>query len=220
MGRGVYELYCEQAPPADAEAGPPATGVVSRLRQRFSALLREAEEQQSRGDAAPPLGSGWMARLRHRGLAWVAERVAEQRLLWALRTADTAVLTHPDDIPFDTASAQVRGVLRRDYTRHRRWLIVNGLLLAASAALIILPGPNVVAYYLGFRVIGHWLSMRGATQGLQRTEWTGHPSTALTGLRTVAAAPPAERADRLHAIAMQLSLSNLPVFFERVARMP
>lgn len=158
--------------------------------------------------------------MRHRALAWVAERVAEQRLLWNLRTADTAVLAHPDDIPFVTAHAQVREMLLRDYARHRLWLVVDALLLVASAALALLPGPNVVAYYFAFRVIGHWLSMRGATHGLRRTRWTGHASPPLTELRALASVPSAERGDRLQTIAAQLSLANLPAFFERIARMP
>lgn len=161
-----------------------------------------------------------MARIRHRSLAWLAERVAEQRLLWNLRSADAAVLTHPDDIPFVTADAQVRDMLLRDYARHRLWLVVDALLLVASGALALVPGPNVVAYYFGFRVIGHWLSMRGAMHGLRRTRWSGHASRPLTDLRALVSIPSGERGDRLRTIAAQLSLADLPAFFERVARVP
>lgn len=170
-----------------------------------------------RGEVSPPPGSGWMARIRHRSLAWVAERVAEQRLLWSLRGAEAATLAHPDDTPFATAQAQLRERLLRDYARHRLWLVVDALLLLASAALAILPGPNVVAYYFAFRVIGHWLSMRGAAQGMRRTRWTGHALPALTELRALATVPAADRRDRLQAIATKLALPDLPAFFDRIA---
>ena len=41
------------------------------------------------------------------------------------------------------------------------------VLLIVSGVLALVPGPNVLAYYFAFRVVGHWLSMRGARQGLR-----------------------------------------------------
>ena len=55
-------------------------------------------------------------------------------------------------------------MLRRDHDRHRIWLVVNTVLLVLSAVLALVPGPNLVAYYFAFRVVGHWLSMRGAAR--------------------------------------------------------
>lgn len=213
---GRYELYCEQ-PTAPDVATPRPGGWSSRLRDRFSSVLREAEEQRKRGHAhATPADSGIIGRLRHRALAWVAERIAEQRLLWNLRSAAEAVTAHPDDMSFADAHQYVRTSLGRDYDRHRIWLVVDTVLLAASAILAIIPGPNIVAYYFAFRVVGHWLSMRGASQGLNRTRWTGRACPPLTELRTLPRLGIPLRTERLQAIARELSLEQLPAFYERV----
>ena len=217
VGAERYELYSEQAPPAADTATPP-TGFPGQLRHKFATVLREAEEQRQRGGApALPPGAGRMARFRHRALAWVAERIAEQRLLWNLRGAGEAVAAHPDDLSFADAHARIRAMLQRDYERHRRWLVIDALWLTASAVLAIVPGPNIVAYYFAFRVVGHWLSMRGARYGLDRTQWSGHASPPLTALRALVGMDAATRREPLEAIAAQLSLPHLPAFFERIA---
>lgn len=217
LGADRYELYCE---PAAASAESPAADATmpARWRERFTAMLREAEEQRQREEAgAPPPGGGWTTRIRRRMLAWVAERIAEQRLLWNLRSAADVDLVHPDDMTFAGAHARVRQILQRDLERHRLWLIVDGVLLAASAILALVPGPNVVAYYFAFRVVGHWLSMRGATQGLRRARWSGVARTPLTALRALARLSPQAREPQLQAIATELALPHLPAFFNRVA---
>ncbi len=99
-------------------------------------------------------------------MAWVAERIAEQRLLWNLRKQTTAVAVHPQDMTFEQVMVLIRRMLQRDYERHRLWLVVDTIGLIVSGLLALVPGPNLLAYYFAFRVVGHWLSMRGATQGL------------------------------------------------------
>ena len=136
-------------------------------------------------------------------MAWVAERVAEQRLLWNLRSHDAALVTHPDDLPFDAVMQIVQQSLRADYRRHARWLVVDTLLFIASGVFFFVPGPNIIAYYFAFRVVGHWLSMRGAAQGRDRTAWSGRPSPSLTALRAAVARPPHERDRAVEAIAQR-----------------
>jgi len=64
---------------------------------------------------------------------------------------------------------------------------------------------------------GHWLSMRGATQGRFRVAWTGRPCEELGELRGVAAMEPPVREQRIRDVASRLRLRNLSTFFERVA---
>ncbi len=150
-------------------------------------------------------------------MAWVAERIAEQRLLWNLRGQTTAVVAHPQDMTFDQVLTLVRRTLQRDYERHRLWIVLDSLLLVASGALMLVPGPNIVAYYFAFRVVGHWLSMRGADQGLHHVEWTGRPCPPLGELRELAVLEPRVRNQRIHDIAARLRLQHLSTFFDRVA---
>ena len=106
-------------------------------------------------------------------MSWVAERVAEQRLLWRLRGKTEVVASHPDDVSFDVILPIARRTLQKDHDRHRIWLVVDLVLLVGSGVLALVPGPNFLAYYFAFRVVGHWLSMRGAAQGLHRVRWSG-----------------------------------------------
>jgi hypothetical protein len=73
-----------------------------------------------------------------------------------------------------------------------------------------------VAYYFAFRVVGHWLSIRGGRQALRHTQWSGLPCAPLTELRALATPDAAGRSERLQSIATALSLPHLPVFFQRV----
>ena len=217
IGHARYELYTE-TPPAMDDSDLPSEGFFGRLRERFSATLRAAEERRLAGkDAAGDPDPTLWGRLQSRTLAWVAERIAEQRLLWNLRGESTASVAHPQDMAFEQVMTLVRRILQRDHDRHRLWLAVDAVLLIASAPIALVPGPNFVAYYFAFRVVGHWLSMRGAARGLRGIAWTGRPLGPLTELRDVSTLEPGVRDARVRDIADRLHLQHLPVFFDRVA---
>jgi hypothetical protein len=228
-----YELYCESASADDqeddGEHADDAQGLrrrwratVRRWRTRWSAALKAAEHQRhptSEADAP----RGFMGRQQERMLAWVAERVVEQRLLWNLRGCAAAVVAHPQDLTFDQSLALVRRLLQREFERHRRWMVLDGLLfvitfVALGPLFLLVPGvANLPALYFGFRTVGHWLSMRGARQGLDRTAWTGRACQPLTELRELASLDPHARASRLEDIAARLHLDHLARFYDRVA---
>ena len=191
-------------------------------------MLRAVEDRQHRrGDlhAARERGGveprdGLLRRLQNRILGWVARRIAEQRLLWNLRRQTSAVAVHPQDMTFEQVLALVRRALQRDYERHRRWLVVHILGLVVSGPFALVPGPNLLAYYFAFRVVGHWLSIRGATQGLHRISWSGRPCPALTDLRDVAMLEPPARDARILDVAARLHLSHLTSLFRRAPVRP
>lgn len=215
IGAERYELYCEtpiEAPQPDAAA----PGIIGRLRYRFAVMLHQAEDRR-RGGQAYPRATTRIGRLQEWIMAWVAERIAEQRLLWNLRRERDVLAFHPQDLTFDQALTLIHRTLQRDYERHRVWLVVDTLLLIGSIALILLPGPNIIGYYFAFRVMGHWLSIRGAQQGLRRVSWTGKPCEPLTKLREVALLKGDARSQRVQEIEEQLRLHHLSTFFERVA---
>ena len=216
IGLDRYELYCEasvEVPRIEAAA----SGIVGRMRHRFAVMLHQAEERQRGGAPSSTESSKWWTRFQEYVMAWVAERVAEQRLLWSLRRESAVVAAYPEDLTFEQALTLIRRTLQRDFERHRVWLVVDSLLLIASGVLVLLPGPNIVAYYFAFRVMGHWLSMRGASQGLRGITWTGRPCEPLTELREAASLDGAARDQRVHEIAARLRLQHLSTFFARVA---
>ena len=215
IGADRYELYSEPPSDPEADAGQlPTGGLFGRLRQRFSAMLRAAEDRQHRGHEP---ARGLAGRVQDRALGWIAQRIAEQRLLWHLRRQTSAVAVHPQDMGFEQVMTFVRRTLQRDYERHRLWLVVDTIGLVLSGPIAVIPGPNVLAYYFAFRVVGHWLSMRGASQGLHRVAWSGRPCPPLAELRDVVHLESAARDARVHDIAARLRLPHLSTFVERVA---
>ena len=217
VGLEKYELYCEQPAEEQAPAEPESAGMFAKLRHRFTVMLRAAEERQRSGAPVDHANKSWPGRVQDHLMSWVAERIAEQRLLWNLRRQTAAVAAHPQDMTFDQVLTLIRRTLQRDYERHRLWLVLDTILLIASGALMLVPGPNIVAYYFAFRVVGHWLSMRGANQGLHHVEWTSRPCPPLAELRDVAVLDAPVRSQRLHDIGARLRLQHLSAFFERVA---
>jgi len=216
VGSDRYELYCEQQAEIETDADQAADSWLARGQRRFGQILREAEDQEQGARREAPRGLA--GRLQARLMSWIVERIAEQRLLWNLRSRVSAVAVHPDDVPFDDVLVHVRRMLRRDYERHRFWLAVDAVGLALAAIFTVIPGPNLIAYYFTFRVGGHWLSMRGAAQGQLRVEWTGRPSRPLTALRDVWSLSPAHRRQRVYDVAEELRLPKLPRFVERVVK--
>jgi hypothetical protein len=214
VGPDRYELYCEPGAEPETGEGEPAVGFIGRLRRRFSEMVRAAEDEEHE---ARPEPRGWLARLQRRSLGWVAQRIAEQRLLWNLRRHAAATAVHPAHLTAGQVESLVRGTLRRDFERHRRWLVIDAFALAVTGPLLFfVPGPNMVAYFFTFRVFGHYLSMRGALQGLQRVRWSHRPSPALDRLRDLAALDPAARDARVREIEAALHLQHLARFVARV----
>ena len=216
VGADRYELYCEM--PEDDPAPNAAAAQQSFFRNlihRFREAIAEAERERHSGLPPTRQPTSFYQRVKRRFLCRVAETIAEQRLLWHLRRQSTAALMYPADLPEGAATEHLRASLRADFEKHRRWLIIDGVLLILSGALILVPGPNVIGYYLAFRVVGHYLSFRGARQGLQGTDWKLCPSPVLTELRPAIAMEPEQRAARVSDIAARLRLERLATFFQR-----
>lgn len=217
IGHDRYELYCE-VPDDDPDPEPEeaASGFFTRMKHRFRAMLAEAERERRRTHAdEPPRGT--FGRIKARTLRYVAESIAEQRLLWHLRRQNDACLFFPDDLEEHRAVTLLRRQLGRDFEKHRFWLIVDSLGFVASGALFLLPGPNVVAYYFAFRMVGHYLSLRGARQGLDVVHWTSECCGPLAELRRAIDLDAPERDRRVQVVAEALKLEHLAKFFERMA---
>ena len=223
VGADRYELYCEQPVAGEAPIEPETRGWIGRLRRKFGGMVRAAEERERNGPPDDEAPKSWAGQIQDRAMAWVAERIAEQRLLWNLRGETTATAAHPSDMTFDQVHALIRSTLQRDYDRHYRWMFIDGLLflvtfVALGPLFILIPGiANLPALYFGFRTVGHFLSMRGSAHGLRRVAWSGRPCPPLGELRELAALDPRAREARLLDVATRLRLESLPKFFERVA---
>ena len=223
IGADRYELYCEQPVAGEEPIEPETTGWIGRVRRRFGGIVRAAEKHQRAGGSTDEASKGWAARIQDRAMAWVAERIAEQRLLWNLRGESAATAAHPADMTFDEVHSLIRRTLQRDYDRHYKWMFIDGLLflvtfVALGPLFILIPGiANLPALYFGFRTVGHFLSMRGSAHGLRGVMWSGRSCPPLGELRELAGLDPHAREERLRDIAMRVRLEDLPKFFNRVA---
>ncbi len=232
IGADRYELYCEvadepQESAAETRPGDSAASFTQRfspprllrgLKQRFSDMLAEAERERRQGrQASAEQPAGWLGRVKNRMMRWVAESIAEQRLLWTLRKTTEATLYYPADLPETHAVERLRKQLGRDFDKHQFWLVIDALLFVASGLLMLVPGPNLVAYYFAFRLVGHYFSLRGARQGLGVVAWRHVASQPLTELRAAVHLDPPAREARVHAIASALGLEHLARFFDRTA---
>jgi hypothetical protein len=219
LGAGRFEPYFEHEDGDEEPAeGGASRGFIARMRARFSEMIKEAEEARHSQTYEAP--TTFVGRFQRKMMGWVAERVAEQRLLWQLRSVDEAVLHVPDDQDPAAALALFRDGLQKDGDRHRRLLALHALGLIASAPFVVVPGPNIFGYFFTFTVVGHFLAFRGARRGESEVRWSVQPDAALTAIGHAVKAPAPDRYRRIHEAAAPLRLAHLARFVERMAAPP
>jgi len=183
---------------------------LHRLGERWRSAVHAARHSD---DA----GAGWLTRWRDWSVCRVADMIAEQRTLWAIRNEASVRFLYPSDLSEAAAADRRRRMLTAAKRHHGVWAVLDGVLFLASALLTLIPGPNLVAYYFGIRMVGHYLSWRGARHGLDRLQWVSQAEPALAELGALADVPRATRAPRVAAIADALQLPRLAAYFDRAA---
>jgi len=211
LGRDRFELYSE---PPEEPGEPPRPGAGRLRRWAHEAYVRWHELVES---ARRRTSTGRIAKWRDALVRRLAESIAEQRTLWALAQHTEATLLFPATVGERDARAALDRALADARRHHGLWIGVDAPLVILSGILAPVPGPNILAYYLGFRVVGHWLSWRGARHAATHVQWTLEPDGNLAELASLVNMPRAARAPRVDAIAARLNLHRLPAFFERVA---
>jgi len=208
VGRSRFELYSE----TEDESAAAATEREDTFLRRAGARWHELVERARRGGAP-----GRMGRWRDAVICRLAETIAEQRTLWSLREAAEATVRYPSMLDEAEARSILSSSLTSARSHHLVWLIVDFVFFVASGLFALIPGPNLIAYYLAFRVIGHVQSWRGAKHAMEHTTWTYAADDRLAELAALVDQPRDVRASRVAAIAAQLNLSRLSAFFDRVA---
>jgi hypothetical protein len=210
VGRGRFEPYSETH---DDVAGAEMHDAQQKSwLRKASAQWQEWVERARRG--AEP---GRLARWRDAVICRLAESVAEQRTLWALQRQRHATARFPSTLDPERAPSTLMALFADARRHHLRWLAVDLLLFLASGPFAFIPGPNLLAYYLLFRLFGHLQSWRGARHAMDHVAWTFEPDTGLAELASLADEPREARASRVEAIAERLKLPRLSAFFDRVA---
>jgi K+-H+ exchange-related protein len=209
-GRSRFELYSE----AGEELGAPPTREDGRFRRWAHAVNVQWHELVEAARRGRPRGR--LARWRDALVCRLAENIAEQRTLWALRARTAATLSYPANVPVERARAELETAMAHARRHHLRWFIIDVVLFVSSVVFFFIPGPNLVAYYFAFRFIGHLQSWRGARQAMDIVQWSFEPDAELAELASLVTVPRAERAAHVAAIAARLNLQRLSSFFDRV----
>ena len=211
LGRSRFEPYAE--PPVDDQR--PLSHDAGRIRRW---LHRANQQWHGLVDGARLRGATTgFAKWRDSIVCKLADSLDEQRTLWSLRNATRATVLFPSNLERESAQSLLNQILAAAQRYHGRRLIVYVVLFIASGVFFFVPGPNIIAYYLGFQSFGHLQSWRGARRALTGVEWTLQPSDDLAELATLVQEPQAVRAARVEDIARRLALEHLAAFFEREA---
>ena len=215
VGPDRYECYYEAAEQEETEEPVEGRGFFARMRAKFNEQLKEAE--QSRHQKAIEEPKTFLGRMQKRSMRWIAERIADQRLLWQLRKADTATLHTSADLPEGEADRIRRSNFKWDADHHRNRLILHSLVLIAAVPVALLPGPNIIGYLFTFTVVGHYLSWRGAVKGLHEIKWTIVPNAELSDLRRAFSLDAAARHRAILDVAHRLHMPKMARFVEQMA---
>ena len=215
VGAERFECYYEAAEQDETEEPVEGGGFFARMRARFNQQLKEAEEARHQKAIEEP--HSFLGRMQKRSMRWIAERVAEQRLLWHLRREETATLHIPGDLPADQADTIMRASMKRDADHHRNRMLLHSLALIISVPVALVPGPNVLGYLFTFTVVGHYLAWRGAVNALHQITWTIVPSEALTEVRRAFSADATTRHRLIRDAAVRLHMPRMARFVEQMA---
>jgi hypothetical protein len=215
VGPDRYECYYEAAGQDDTDEPVEGQGFFARMRVKFNQQLKDAEHARHQKTVEEP--TTLLGRMQKRSLRWIAERIADQRLLWHLRRVDSATLHASADLPAAQADTIMRSNFKWDADHHRNRLILHSLALIASVPVALIPGPNFLGYLFSFTVVGHFLAWRGAVKGLHQIAWTIAPSPALTELRRAFSLDAAARHRVISDVAHRLHLPKMARFVEQMA---
>jgi hypothetical protein len=215
VGRDRFECYYEAADDDATEEPVEGKGFFARLRTRFNEQLKEAEHARHQKAIEEP--KTFLGRIHKRSMRYIAERIAEQRLLWHLRKAEAATLHISADLTPERAEAIMRESMKRDADRHRNRTIPHTLVLIASGVVAIVPGPNILAYLFTFTAVGHFLSWRGASNALNKVVWTMAPDPALSEIHRAFALAPEQRHRVILQAAERLHMPRMARFVEQMA---
>jgi hypothetical protein len=82
-------------------------------------------------------------------------------MLHRIRKARRVEVLYPSGISPNYARRRLRLLLLHKTAEHRRWIVINALLVPVTMAMTIVPGPNVFLAWNGYRLFSHIRAWRG-----------------------------------------------------------
>ncbi len=90
-----------------------------------------------------------------------------ERLRGSLRHADALRVVHSPRLTPDEVEKKLRDFLELGYSKHSRWLAIDGVLAGLGVGLFWLPGPNVFFFYPAVRALSHYFARDGSAHALR-----------------------------------------------------
>ena len=138
----------------DSSPEPPRSGLRKWLHSRYEKF--KAAWQHA--------GSGalyWMRKVWDWLHKLVRPDEAMLARLWSVRRIE---LHHPAARSEFNVHANWRSYLDRQWRRHLFWFVFNAVIAPPSVILAVLPGPNVIGFWLAYRAVHHGLVVWGITR--------------------------------------------------------
>ena len=127
VGPDRYELYCEHDDTPTKWSATHAEGLLCRtLRELQGGARPRGTTAAEWRKTASRRSRSWTERMKDRAMCWIAEKIAEQRLLWRLRNESELTLHYPDDMSAEDAArlrprrAAARSRSPHEMGHHRR----------------------------------------------------------------------------------------------------
>ena len=85
----------------------------------------------------------------------------QENVCSSLRHAESLRIVHPEAIDPQDIEGRVVSFLAFRNRKHKRWMIIDGVLALFGSLLTPIPGPNVFFLYPAVRALSHYLALRG-----------------------------------------------------------
>lgn len=156
--RRHWEFYPEdeQEELFDEESDDGRGGIVHWLAKTSTRAWKAVHEAET----------GLLGRIR-RVLDSLHSRVdPTEPMLHRIRKAERLEVLYPSGISQNYARRRLRLLVLHKTAEHRRWIVINSLLIPVTTLMGFLPGPNVFLAWNGYRLFSHVRAWRGGQRFL------------------------------------------------------
>jgi len=139
-----------------------------------------------------------------------------------MRHASEIRLHYASALSQTQAAEKLERLCAKQGNKHLFWLGVDFVLtliaILLSPILVPIPGPNILFYYPGLRMVSHFLAWRGVLHGSRLRSRFFFPQVAIFDIETVLRGQSGRmNRERIKELANSLKLEHLPHFLERYA---
>lgn len=151
-----------------------------------------------------------MARLKSGYMSLTKKQRDLDNLLKTASESATTSLHYPSSISESQAEEIYRSLVEAQIKKHKKWMIVDGALLPFSVLLTIIPGPNLLLAYLGWRTFTHYRGQKYGKQAIAAETLHFMPEVELLKLQIlVSKFLVVRKKEKINAVGNRLGITDL-----------